>query len=728
MNTIKISSLGEIKSIFNDNETNAHYFDILDKSFHGKITGIEFAKPIPQLGKGKIIWKVALDGPYLSYASLDEQKKERWNAKLQSCLQQMAQILESHPDKDFLENIIEIPGEEALFYVENGSDPDIILTEWGYIKDQHTRSHSMLKKLLPGTLKSFILKFVSGKNEPVEDINCTLTTEDFQHEAQSDTQGIVKINNLKRGGVLIIQSKEGLFAEERFEINEVEEHTIVVEKHLTLTFEVKNSKGEPVSNTPFSFSSSIHPNRIITTDEEGIIHIKHLEKLGEFKVFSPEGEELLSEPIPDKNERYELVYDLPMPEETESPEQEIPLEVGSAVEIQFLDKLRKPITGHSVHFEQEGETQNYTTNAEGIITIENLPPNQEHTLTVNYEGSDWNKTFLHPEGQQRHSFVLEEAAQPIILEFLNRRRKSLAHQPIQVYGLVGNNNFTTDSEGVVRVDELRANIDYCVFIRYKGTDWKQEFKHTREDRHQFIVKHRRFLWWWIPMLLLFFLLLSLIPMQIKHRYTVLERDTKKPISGAIVQNNRADVFKTYNTANQTDSSGKLSLDYGKSPVYKQIFGKPQANVTASKAGYRSLTAEVPLGFFKTRRSSFYLERINPPRTSLPIAQPPATPTPIQGCNSGGDGGSHSSMIQYDMGQDQGEFQLNFDLYSIPDKLNVYNCEATEIKNNTPIYSYEGADGENILVAFKGGPFITVEVISENGSSSWEYYVNCPQGE
>ncbi|HAA22373.1 MAG TPA: hypothetical protein DCR93_22760 [Cytophagales bacterium] len=706
-----------MKSVFNDNETNVHYYDIVNTSFHGKVVEIAFAQPILQPLKGEIIWKTPIPGPYQVYFSAEEQTRSQLESTLQAGLDKMEQILANHPDKDFLDNIIEIPDEKALFYVEQEDGYKIIFTEWGFIKDQHTRSQSILKRMLPGTQKSFILRIVSGTEQPLSGVSCHFATEAMQQDAVSDAEGTIRLNNLERGSTLTITSPDGVFETQELELDAVEEHTLRIERVFTLSFDVKDSQGQPVSHTSFTYSSPGQPDRALISDEAGLFQTKQVEAEGDFTILSSQGEELLNTQIPTEDATYSLVYDPPV---AEVPQPSIPTPIPSdalPVEIQFLDQQKAPLKGQTVRIEQAGASRTFTTNEDGIIQVDDLTPNAEHTLTLTYQGSDWVKTFFHPQGQQRHTFVVEENHGPITLEFLNRRKKPIANQAIQVFGLPNNNSFITDKDGLVTLDALYSDTAYCAFMRYKKADWKEDFTHTGETKYQFIVKHRRFLWWWIPAVLLFFFLLSLIPTQVRHRYTVLDNYTKQPLANAFIQNNQASIFQTLQTGTQTDSDGKLSVAYGRYPIYKQIFGEPKANVTASKAGYENLTESVPLGFFKTRRSNFYLGVPAPP---API------PIPIQGCNSGGDNGSHSSLIQYDLKQNQGQFLLNYDLYSHPDEIRVYNCISSEIWDHQPIFQYRGREGNPTLIRFNNGPHITVWVLSPEGDSAWEYWVNCPQ--
>ena len=164
MNIVNESNLGKIKSVFNDNASNSHYYKIIHKKIQGVLQNLEFAKPIIQINKGTIVWQADTDGPYLNYTSLDQEGKQYIDELIQGALNKLATTLEGISDKGFLENIIEIPDENAIFYTKDlNNNISIILTEWGYTKDEHIKREGVLKKIFSATMKSFIIKFKSTK-------------------------------------------------------------------------------------------------------------------------------------------------------------------------------------------------------------------------------------------------------------------------------------------------------------------------------------------------------------------------------------------------------------------------------------------------------------------------------------------------------------------------------------------------------------------------------------
>lgn len=627
MSIVKESSLGSIKSVFNDDASNSHYYKIIHKTINGRITKLEFAKPIIQVNQGSISWQSKFDGPYLNYTSLNAESKEYVDSIIQDSLNSMASLLEGNNDSDFLDNIIEIPNEESIFYTKDSSNKiNVILTEWGYTNDEQQRKEGVLKKIFTSAIKaSLIVKFKSAKNEKLEGTKAVITSEDVNFSGVSDNEGVIKLNNLDKGNTIFISSPDNTFDEVNLKIGSIDEHTIIVERKFTLLFQVITSNNITVANTDFFFKSELFQNLKLQTDKNGNCLVKHTEIDGDFEMFSSSGDQLLQEILPSEDQTYNIVYDPP-------------------VEEGLIDSLEPPI-------------------------IDNIE-----------------------------------------LEFLNWRKKPIAQQQIEIYGQNGKVNYVTDKNGIVPIDNLSKDIEYGIFMNFKGTNWKTEFTHTDKSKYSFVVKRRRVLWWWLPFVF-FFLLLLLIPTEITHEYTVLDKSTKEPIEAADISSSQASIYQAQKYNDKTDSIGKLSIAYGKYPLYKQIFGSPNSDVFAKKAGYESLQALVPLGYFKTRESVIYLNKLQPPLNSEPVLA----------CGGGENySGSGNQVKRFDLGSSDSNFLFEYYNDTELDIISVYCDDGSllfRVETTTDTVDFQ--DSKTIYAPCR---YITVEVI---GETNWGIKVNCP---
>ncbi|WP_075343829.1 hypothetical protein [Tenacibaculum agarivorans] len=609
MNTVKISKLGKIKSVFNDNESNMHYYNVIQQALKSHIENIEFAKPILQQGKGVVLWKSKQIGPFNNYKASNEKEKQYLNQIISKAYTKMSELFGNHSESDFLNDIMEFPSEEAIFYTQHNDDITVIFTEWGFVKDEHTRSSGVLKKFLPGTLKSFIIKFKTSNDEYLADINCKLHSEGISKTEMSNSEGFIKLNNLVRGQILSISSPNNLFESEDIQIDTTEEHTIIVKRNFNLSFQVYNSNDKPVKQIEFTFISDFISNVKNVTNDEGSFNVIHPENNGVFKIISPNGIELLVEKLPSEDEQYKIIYDDP-----KSKEQEVDVkyekeeEKEEPIEIEFLDEQKNPITKRRVEITSVGQSQKYRTDEDGIIIADHLEFERKYDISVEYKGDIWRNELIPIHNRFKYTFILEESKEPIILEFLNWRKKPITNQIVDIYGYQKQTNFTTDELGLIKINELEKGTKYCVFMNFKKADWKEEFLYTGSNKHTFIVKKKKIMWWWFPLVLLFFLLLTLIPTEVNHHYKVLDKNTKQPIRQASISSSEVTGYQVQNYLNTTDSLGKLSIYYGKFPIYKQILHKANITILVTKQGYNSLKADIPIGYFKTRKSIIYLAR------------------------------------------------------------------------------------------------------------------------
>ena len=634
MYNIKESNLGNIKSVFNDSAKNAHYYRIIHNTFHENIQNIEFAKPIIQENRGVILWQTKFDGPYSVYSNLSSEQKYHIDNLIKKFLHEMSQKLGDSIEDVFLEKMIEIPGEDSIFYVlDEVNNVKVIITEWGFVKDDFEKKDGVLKKIFSQTKKSILLRFESNKGEAVEGVQAIISTRSNKEKFTSDSNGLVRLNNLDLDDTVYVNNVDNNFQNTQFEVHTRDEEIIKVNRTFNLSFNIINASGLPIENKLFKFNSDDYGNSDFYTNSNGQFNLAHREVDQEFRVFSEEGELLLSDVIPSVDKQFTITYNPPKPE-------------VNIVEDEYVEPV-----------------------------------------------------------------VINE---PVQLEFLTRNKKPIAHQKIDLYGDFGKLNFETNVNGIHTIDNLSEKQEYTIFMNYKGTDWKQEFNHVGDSKYTFIVKKRRFLWWWIPFIL-FFLLLLLIPTTVEHNYTVLDRITNEPIKGASISSSQSNIYQTSNLLGETDSLGKLKIDYGKSPIYKQMFYKPSSQLNVMKSGYERLDTIVKLGYFNTRKSYVYLDKPMEPRVN---------------CNSGGDAddAGGNSIREFDLQQTSGNFMFSYNTGDIhPDLINIYDGPRDVMRNSSPIWTAnEATQGvKSVSIPFTNR-IVTIEVIGGgNTLSIWEYYVDCP---
>lgn len=646
MQVVKKSNLGLIKSIFNSNTDNEQYYEIINNVFNGKVDCLEFAKPTIQTNAGYILWKAKTPGPYSKYSELkDEKQKLYLNNMVQKALNDIKGKLSNlNQDEDFLSKIIEIPSEDSIFFTQNNNSINIILTEWGFTKDEFVESQGILKKIFPNGLQSFILKFKSKNGEFLEGINCSINTNNDNYEGVSDSRGFISLNDLQKNQELKIKSVDNNFSDSSIIIGDNNEHTIIVERTFELTFKVIDSNKIPVENASFIFASEILGKKTFVTNYNGQFGLKHIENNSVFTILDKDENALLSKKIPNQDSEYTIVY----------------------------NKLKE-------------------LNEENIELITPALEEEEFIAQVNKD---------------------------VTIELLNWRKKPIVNQSLSFYGSKeGKLNFVTDSNGQFHPNKLLENKEYSIFMKYKKADWKKDFLHSKQNKeYTFIVKNKKILWWWLPVFILFFLLISLIPTDLTHHYTVLDKNTDLPIEGAYLSSTIPSVYQTNALNNKTDKDGKLDIAYGKLALYKQIFYKPSTSISVSKNAYESLVSEVSLAYFRTTKSNIFLDPYQ--RDTLAVIEPQEPATPCGGGENEDDTGNQTK--RFDLGKENSTFLFEYYNDNQMDIISVL-CDDGQL-----LFICDWATGTESFINSKKikSPcrYITVNVI---GTSNWGIRVNCP---
>lgn len=315
MDTVKKSSLGLIKSVFNSNTDNTQHYGIISKMFNGKVENLEFAKPIIQSNSGYILWKANTPGPYIQFSELkDENQKKSASNMVQSALKTIEQRAKDFKQSsDFIDKIIEIPSEESIFFTKNNESISVILTEWGYTNDEFIKGEGILRRVFPASLQSFIIHFKNSNNEPVSNVSCEISVNGYTTQYTSDEKGVITLNDMTFNDVLTIESSNNQFGTRSIEISERKEEIIIIdeeeifdtqeeleevledefieiiespeESNNNVLIEILNWKKKPIKNHSLSFYGEKNGKNNYTTDSKGQFYLNSLEQNKEYSIF-----------------------------------------------------------------------------------------------------------------------------------------------------------------------------------------------------------------------------------------------------------------------------------------------------------------------------------------------------------------------------------------------------------------------------------------------------------
>lgn len=100
-------------------------------------------------------------------------------------------------------------------------------------------------------------------------------------------------------------------------------------------------------------------------------------------------------------------------------------------------------------------------------------------------------------------------------------------------------------------------------------------------------------------------------------------------------------------------------------------------------------------------------------------------TPVQKpCNTKQlSGGIEGYLNSFDLGRDGGKFKFEYNTYSVPDRVTVYEGKGTSGK---VLYDFEGScDDEKYEILFSSNRYVTVEVTGSEDGTAWVFNVGCP---
>ncbi|NOQ75775.1 MAG: hypothetical protein GQ574_27455 [Crocinitomix sp.] len=416
MYKITQSSLENIKSVFGSNTTNHSRYEIIEKRIHPLMANFEFAKPYILENSGIVHWKSKYNLDFKQYAEIqDEALKEKIDRVIYNSIHYLEEKLPTELNTEFLSNIIELPSSDAVFYV---LDPDgnvkVVLTEWGFVKDELDFEKGALRKIKPASLNSGIVLFQDKTGNAIKNVSCRIDSPSFQATLQSDHLGVLKLNGINRREKINASSAESRFESQPLIFNQKDEAIIIVKLDAILNFKVLDSNGKTVPNFKLNFASEFK-NVNFETNPNGEYKIIHPEFDGSFKVFF-ENQEYLNEPLPFGEKDYLIalpqeaeipIAPIPLPEENEVEEGVDEVEDWHPAIFEFLTRRKKPIANQEIELYGAKEKKIYKTNSAGQIEVWKKDIAKENTLFTRFKKSDWKKDFAYI-GEEKLTFIIKQ--------------------------------------------------------------------------------------------------------------------------------------------------------------------------------------------------------------------------------------------------------------------------------------------------------------------------------
>jgi hypothetical protein len=168
------------------------------------------------------------------------------------------------------------------------------------------------------------------------------------------------------------------------------------------------------------------------------------------------------------------------------------------------------------------------------------------------------------------------------------------------------------------------------------------------------------------------------------------------------------------TPRQSDSNGEFVI---RAPLVATI------SIQASKADYVSNNTKVRNASFRALANSPQSARDIPLKKDPPPPPPPLPPPCKTHANSGGDG---ITMNEYNMQNPKLQFNITYEMHSIPDQLIVYcgrKNNLGKVLTRTP-GKVSNSGTLHVDLSKCSSTWITVKVIG-GPNTDWNYNINCP---
>lgn len=344
MKEVHISSLSEVKSVFNSYSDNDQYYRVLKNSNSHSIGNVELAQPIIRQVNMTIKWKASTNGSLKLYTDLSFEEKKIAAHELKIFHAAFKKRVESFKNipKGFADKIIQIPSLGSIYF--DPSTSQVVIVNWGFLEDSFNPKEGIIETLIPARSNSILVRLKDTNGSPVERFNLKFRSQNETSNCITDKEGYARFGALLKG--------------EEFTIENTEDDTEFISKNFTcdgrkeylIEIDAVDNFTESVSPIEPSFSEP--------TKEDNLPH---------------EEEEVLEEDLP--------------------------------VTFKFVNSFNRPIKHKVVSFVgSDGQSQNYTTNEQGQVSFVSSSSTIEYN--IKRRGVEWSDE-VNVENEKNHIVQLK---------------------------------------------------------------------------------------------------------------------------------------------------------------------------------------------------------------------------------------------------------------------------------------------------------------------------------
>lgn len=377
MGEVISSKLAEVKTVFNSNADNQHYYDLLKNANCHNINNVELAKPVIRQANLTIIWKSEKNHPLIPFKELSEEKQKEIAFKLEEFFNVFKNKIKNlkNVSEDFADKIIQIPNLNSLFV--NEDNDYIVITNWGFLEDSFNRKEDVIKNIFSKRAPSSILvKLLNKKSNPVSGVKLKLDSQSLRETDITDEKGFARMGTIEIGDDFSIYETKSfddeLLAE--FKCDGRKEYEIQIDQDVKINLHFVDQYGSDVSLENYSIKIPKVGKIEFNTDENGLYTFTSEVLPDDFGVFDQNGNRIFSNEIPDKDSSFEIKIKIENEEEDKSPLSESGLqEEGENTTFKFINSFNRPIRNLNVSFEDSNKNKfSSSTNKNGEIRLSGI--------------------------------------------------------------------------------------------------------------------------------------------------------------------------------------------------------------------------------------------------------------------------------------------------------------------------------------------------------------------
>jgi hypothetical protein len=350
MKQVSTSSLGDIKTVFDNPDTNVYHYNELKTKFNENDFGVELAEPRIRQANNLIVWRSKAESTLLPLTDLSSEEQKEVAAIIQNAFSTFkSKTSEAVTDK-FHAGIMEIPNLSSVLVGRKGDGYEIVITEWGFVNDTLERKTGILSQIFPTPKVSILAVLKKSSGQLIESEKVQLRYEGTRTNDITDEQGRARLGHLALDSRFTLLSPDGKFHSEEFTADGRKEYPIIMEEA---------QEEEPPKD-----------------------EVEEVKKAPEVK----------EEPEEEKNEEPE-----------KEPEEKDPPPVVP-VQLQFINYFGKPIKRKQIALTApNGNRSDYTTDENGCFDVVDMPDGS-YGLRFQRAGEEWNKSFDHENRYNKHKF------------------------------------------------------------------------------------------------------------------------------------------------------------------------------------------------------------------------------------------------------------------------------------------------------------------------------------